>query len=219
LLKGFIYVITIGLLTVSCSSARRLADTERTKPIDNAPVRLSPLSSKRVYKGVRSSQKDLQSTKTLFANSNFTGNVETSNWLQFKYALLTDVPVEALANTNLLNYMEDWYGAPYHYGGSTKQGVDCSAFSAGLMAAVFNVELPRTAREQYVTTDRVEKYELHEGDLVFFNTHGGVSHVGVYLINNKFVHASVSSGVMISDLNDEYFVKRYIGAGRVKVNG
>jgi lipoprotein Spr len=60
--------------------------------------------------------------------------------------------------------------------------------------------------------------ELREGDLVFFNTRKGISHVGVYLFNNKFVHASLSSGVMISDLGDSYFVKRYKGAGRVKQN-
>jgi cell wall-associated NlpC family hydrolase len=155
----------------------------------------------------------------MYPNSNFSGTIETSSWLQFKYALLTDVPVEALDNMNLLNYMEDWYGTPYHYGGSTKKGIDCSAFSSGLMATVFNILIPRTAREQYEITDRIEKYELHEGDLVFFNTHGGISHVGIYLINNKFVHASVTNGVMISDLGESYFVKRYMGAGRVKING
>ncbi len=154
-----------------------------------------------------------------YTNLNFTGTIETSTWLQFKYALLTDVPVEALGNASLLNYMEEWYGTPYRYGGATKKGIDCSAFSAGLLAAVFNIVLPRTAREQFETTDRIEKYELHEGDLVFFNTRGGISHVGVYLLNNKFVHASLSSGVMISDLGEDYFVKRYIGAGRVKSNG
>lgn len=211
-------MITIGCLTVSCSSARRLAHTERSTPIGNTSVSSSTLTSKRVYKGVRTSGDNLERMTTVYPNSNFSGTIETSSWLQFKYALLTDVPVEALDNMNLLTYMEDWYGTPYHYGGSTKKGIDCSAFSSGLMAAVFNILLPRTAREQYETTDRIEKYELHEGDLVFFNTHGGISHVGIYLINNKFVHASVTSGVMISDLGESYFVKRYIGAGRVKIN-
>jgi murein DD-endopeptidase / murein LD-carboxypeptidase len=55
---------------------------------------------------------------------------------------------------------------------------------------------------------------LKEGDLVFFNTTGGVSHVGVYLQNNKFVHASTSGGVMISDLDESYWAKRFIGIGR-----
>ena len=206
-------------MAVSCSSARRLTTTEK-KPLVSSAVPAAPVPSKRVYKGFQgSSAAAVRKENRVYANSNFRGNVETSTWLQFKYAVLTDVPVEALGNTNLLNYMEDWYGTPYQYGGTTKKGVDCSYFSAGLVAAVFNIPLPRTAREQYEATDRVEQYELREGDLVFFNTTGGISHVGIYLINNKFVHASVSQGVMISDLAESYFVKRYIGAGRIKDNG
>ena len=74
-----------------------------------------------------------------------------------------------------------------------------------LITTAFGLNLPRTSREQYAASQRVDKEDLREGDLVFFNTSGGVSHVGVYLINNKFVHASTSSGVMISDLNEDYY--------------
>jgi cell wall-associated NlpC family hydrolase len=77
--------------------------------------------------------------------------------------------------------------------------------------------LPRTSKEQYESTHRVSRSELQEGDLVFFHTLGKrriVTHVGVYLRNNKFIHASVS-GVMISDMNDGYYDKHYIGAGRI----
>jgi lipoprotein Spr len=63
---------------------------------------------------------------------------------------------------------------------------------------------------------RIRKDQLKQGDLVFFNTTGGISHVGVYLANNKFVHAAASAGVMISDLEDAYYKRRYIGATRVK---
>jgi lipoprotein Spr len=65
-------------------------------------------------------------------------------------------------------------------------------------------------------TNRISRTELKEGDLIFFNTHGGISHVGVYLQNNKFVHASTSGGVMISDIFDEYWVRRFVGVGRLK---
>jgi lipoprotein Spr len=86
----------------------------------------------------------------------------------------------------------------------------------GLMASAFGVPIPRTVREQYERTERVEKIALQQGDLVFFNTTGGISHVGIYLVNNKFVHASTSSGVMISDLGDDYYSRKYVGAGRPK---
>ncbi len=87
-----------------------------------------------------------------------------------------------------------------------------------LMSSVYGVTtLPRTAREQYLASHHIHREELQEGDLVFFHTlgkHRAVTHVGVYLRNNKFIHASVS-GVMISDMNDGYYDKHFIGAGRI----
>ena len=142
--------------------------------------------------------------------------IEDINLLHFKYAILLDVTVEALNNLPLLQYIDDWYHTPYRYGGASKEGIDCSAFTAGIVTAVFGMAIPRTVREQYQATDRLNKEELTEGDLVFFNTTGSVSHVGVYLFNNKFVHASTTNGVMISDLNDAYFTRKYVGAGRIR---
>ena len=145
--------------------------------------------------------------------------IEVINPLQFKYAILMDLPVEELNNSNskLLEFIEEWYGVPYHFGGSSKDGIDCSAFSGSLMATVFGVGLPRMAKDQYKVCRRISKIDLEEGDLVFFHTtRRGVSHVGVYLGNNKFVHASLNYGVTISDLGDGYYARKLIGAGRVK---
>ncbi len=82
--------------------------------------------------------------------------------------------------------------------------------------AVYGFAAPRTAREQYKATEHIKKDKLKEGDLVFFNTHGGVSHVGLYLENNYFVHASSSEGVTISNLDDHYYAKRFVCGGRVE---
>ena len=81
------------------------------------------------------------------------------------------------------------------------------------------MSLPRTARDQYRASRIISAVELKEGDLLFFNTTGGISHVGIYLRNNKFVHASSSQGVVISDIFDAYYLKRYIGAGRLEKPG
>ena len=144
------------------------------------------------------------------------GDIESSNWLQFKYAISLNVLVEALPNMRLLAYLDEWCGTRYRYGGTTKKGIDCSAFSSSLVASVYALTIPRTVREQYQYCQLIEPAELQEGDLVFFNTKGPFTHVGVYLVNNKFVHASVSGGVTISDLNDAYYLKRFAGAGRVR---
>lgn len=148
-------------------------------------------------------------------NSNV--SIESLTPLQFKYALLMDVSVETLDNLKLLEYIDEWYGTRYRFGGNTKGGVDCSAFSSGLMSVVFGIGLPRMAKDQYNVCQRVSRDQLQEGDLVFFHTtRKGVSHVGVYLANSKFVHASLNNGVVISDLNDAYYSKTFVGGGRVR---
>ncbi len=140
------------------------------------------------------------------------------NPLQIKFAILTNIPVEDLTNLRLLVFMDQWYGVPYHYGGSNKDGIDCSAFASLLLSSVYDVnQLPRISSDQYHTTKRVSKKDLREGDLVFFHTLGKghrVTHVGVYLYNNHFIHASVA-GVQISNLGEGYYLHHYVGAGRV----
>jgi lipoprotein Spr len=101
-------------------------------------------------------------------------------------------------------------------GGTTKSCVDCSAFTGAVIRDVYRINLPRTASEQYDASNKVDKENLKEGDLVFFKTKKGyVNHVGVYLTNNKFVHASTSNGVMISDLDENYWRGKFAGGGRV----
>jgi cell wall-associated NlpC family hydrolase len=144
------------------------------------------------------------------------GDIERADWLQLKYAILLDANVEKLTNVNLLKLIDEWYGTSYCMGGSTKNCIDCSAFTHIILREVYNVNVPRTAQDQYKASERINLEDLEEGDLVFFNTNGGsdMSHVGVYMLNNKFVHAATSGGVMVSDLNDSYWKLRYKAAGR-----
>ena len=150
--------------------------------------------------------------------SNLIDNVtiESINSLRFKYAILLNLPVESSLNLRMIEFIDEWYGTPYRYGGTSKKGVDCSAFVNFFISAVYGLEIPRNSKEQYSASKKIKKRQLEEGDLIFFNTRGGISHVGVYLGNNKFAHASTSSGVMISDLEDDYFASRYVASGRVR---
>jgi lipoprotein Spr len=82
--------------------------------------------------------------------------------------------------------------------------------------AAYGVQLPRVSRDQYKLCRKISTTELNAGDLLFFRTTGrGVSHVGIYLGNNKFIHASTSNGVTVSDMYEPYFLKRFVGAGRL----
>lgn len=156
--------------------------------------------------------------ENIFLNAGGTSKtipIEKISSQQAKYAMMLDVAIESIKNTMLYQFIENWYGTRYRFGGTTKKGIDCSAFTDRLLSVVYDLILPRTAREQYKFCERIGKDDLLEGDLVFFNTRKGVSHVGVYLANGHFVHSSRSQGVMISSLDDNYYSRRFISGGRV----
>ena len=107
-------------------------------------------------------------------------------------------------------------GAPYRMGGATVKGIDCSAF-VRKMYEFFDIALPRTAREQSAVGVRIDRNQLEEGDLVFFRTKKPIGHVGIYIGNNQFLHASYKSkAVRIDSLEQPYFQKRFQHAVRVK---
>jgi hypothetical protein len=142
-------------------------------------------------------------------------DIEKCSPIQFKYAMIMDREVETITNTTLYDFIDEWWGTRYRYGGTTKNGVDCSSFTRKVLESVYGITAPRTAAEQYDTSEKLAADQLVEGDLVFFNTRGGVSHVGIYLGDNYFAHSSIKYGVTISSLKDDYYSRKFIGGGRV----
>lgn len=108
-----------------------------------------------------------------------------------------------------------WRGTPYKYGGQTRRGVDCSAFVQNTYRNAFGYQLPRTTKTQIKQGKRVSRSRLKPGDIVFFKIKKNTLHNGVYLGGSKFVHASTSKGVTISDLNNVYWKRTYYTARRL----
>ncbi len=126
-------------------------------------------------------------------------------------------------NDNIFLYNEGskWLGVPYRYGGLTRRGVDCSGFVMNVFREVYGKSLSRSAADMLKRDcKRVGRSKLKEGDLVFFRTgrekRKEPDHVGIYLKNGKFIHASTSSGVIVSSLSEPYYVRTWLTGGRVK---
>ena len=119
------------------------------------------------------------------------------------------VALSATSNMKLFHFVYDWIGTPYRFGGSSKKGVDCSAFTKQLYSQVFNLDIKRNSRDIFSMVSPVSKDELKEGDLVFFKIHSrSISHIGIYLGNGRFAHASLR-GVAISSLDDAYYSRYF----------
>jgi len=137
--------------------------------------------------------------------------------LCYQFSRLLNCEIESLPDPQMYQTIYEWLGTPYRYSGDCKDGIDCSGFVCMLYKTSFDITLAQSAADIYKEVKPVKKSALKEGDLVFFKINKKkISHVGVYIGNNKFVHASVQSGVVISDLDEPYYKKYFYKAGRVK---
>jgi len=142
--------------------------------------------------------------------------------LQVKYAGYIKVAPDSITHLKLYRFIDEWLHTPYLWGGTTKRGIDCSAFIQRLFSDVYDIEIPRVSVDQFLADD-VEPYGsikyLKEGDLIFFRTMQGrlVSHVAMYLGNDYFVNSSSTNGVSIAKLHSPYWQKRYAACGRIKL--
>lgn len=117
----------------------------------------------------------------------------------------------------LNDQLNHWRGTPYRYGGLSRRGVDCSGFVYLTFRERFNLQLPRSTRDQTDIGTRIDKDQLLPGDLVFFKTGRGENglHVGIYDSDNQFIHASTSQGVIRSSLENSYWQKAFWQARRI----
>ena len=128
------------------------------------------------------------------------------------------IDIEMKDNHALYVESSNWLGVPYRNGGTTKRGVDCSGLTSSIYKKVYHKNLERNSEDQRKKDCRkVKKGKLREGDLVFF--HNGrkkkrATHVGIYLKDRKFIHASTSQGVIVSTLDEDYWKKHWLSGGR-----
>ena len=140
-----------------------------------------------------------------------TAQKQQSAWIQVdKKTSASGWPI-----TPFQEYFDEWKSVNYKYGGLSKKGVDCSGFVFLTFLDQFGVKLPRNTKLLVKLGKAVPKNKLKTGDLVFFKTSRTVRHVGIYLSDNKFIHASTSKGVITSSLNNRYWSQKFWKAKRL----
>lgn len=123
-------------------------------------------------------------------------------------------PPPTVIREALLAQHQRWSGTPYRLGGTSERGIDCSALVRNVYRDTFNLELPRSTRGQIHEGRPIDRQELQAGDLVFFSPPGRYNHVGIYVGDGYFLHASTSQGVIISSLDNSYWQRYYWQARR-----
>jgi cell wall-associated NlpC family hydrolase len=209
-MKGINLVIIaiISILTTSCGT---LVSTSHAKssfvPLERSYYTQSTIINKKLFAENKSQELasvKVENTKTAIEELNEIHNMAMNSFV-----------------TQILSEAESYLGVPYRFGGTTRNGIDCSAFVQSVFQ-MFNHELPRVSAAQAKEGEVVHKDNLRAGDLVFFATNGGsrVSHVGI--VHNvsdqgevEFIHASTSQGVIVTPLNSEYWSKRFLYAKRI----
>ncbi|CAE6908024.1 COG0791 Cell wall-associated hydrolases (invasion-associated proteins) [Vibrio sp. B1ASS3] len=127
------------------------------------------------------------------------------------------LPVNQLLSDNqdLFQFFNEWEGTPYRLGGTKKSGIDCSAFVQKAFVEAYQMSLPRTTRQQSKQGVEMSWSDAQQGDLVFFKTRRSTYHVGIYLGNKQFMHASTSKGVIISRIDNPYWASKFWQVRRV----
>lgn len=156
----------------------------------------------------------------LAGNAELNLEIFQEEWLEFMDQVDAEAgfTVGGVEKKVIMDNIMHWVGTRYKYGGMSKRGIDCSAFTQSVYKLSANVLLPRTARVQYTVGQPIEDVrELQFGDLIYFNTRRRpyVSHCAVYLGENLFAHASSRYGVTVSSLESKYYAKRFIAGRRL----
>jgi lipoprotein Spr len=131
-----------------------------------------------------------------------------------KYEEQLGISLPETSNIAFIKAIVPWLGSPYKYGGNSRNGTDCSGLVSSIYSSYFKIELDRTSLLIYQNARKINKSEVKEGDLVFFKTDGKkVSHIGIIITPNQFIHASSKKGVIVNSLNEPYYSKNFVSFG------
>lgn len=210
--KRVLFYLSVVITALSLQSC--VSNYVVTKPIVyKTDAKLANIS----LKSLNDAKKDLSPSKQI--NAALASLENNARKAEIEKTIIYDTKIN-----ELLAEADSYLGTPYRYGGTTRGGIDCSAFVLSVFSSAMGISLPRVAAAQAQEGERVEKSDLHKGDLVFFSQGGGrISHVGiVHEVTAdgevRFIHAATSRGVMVSPLTDKYWAPKFRFAKRIISN-
>lgn len=218
----------LGLLAVilpSCFGPVRFA----TKTNNNGNNKSFYIDSLRIVNAIKSQQQDStqrfatdlefteEELKEIISSEEETRPVENAKDFFSKYAVIDTNNSIPTKYEKFLMTLISYLGTPYKFGGNSRRGIDCSAFTKLIFQESLDLELPRSTLEQIKIGRPVDRDDLEFGDLVFFNTRRrqNPGHVGIYLWDDFFIHASTKFGVIVSSMSSGYYDRRFVGARRI----
>ncbi|MBM4170305.1 MAG: hypothetical protein FJ214_00360 [Ignavibacteria bacterium] len=225
--KIFFVVLILSIIIIGCSSSTTSQRYNQPKPTSeqkpSKKVRFTSADSTEVKE--KTSRQETITYKNIpdsvyveFDEIPIESNPVDKSKFVANYSKLQNFNIALTNREKILFEVIKYLDTPYKYGGNSKNGIDCSAFTKEVYQSSIAIELPRTAREQYMVGEKIAKEELKFGDLIYFNTTKRTfpGHVGIYLGEDQFVHASRSLGVSVSSLSESYYKKRFVGARRIE---
>ncbi len=151
-----------------------------------------------------------------FNNNKKVNPFEANKAFYKEYSIKLGYQLMGNEDVDYIKQVHSWIGTPYKYGGCTREGIDCSCFVNTFYYEFFGISLKRRAEDMLNDIHVVDTTALQIGDIIFFKINGQkISHVGLYISNRRFIHASTSKGVMINSLDDAYYKKCFQRVGRV----
>lgn len=204
-----IIVVSVGTLLIvsGCGASSPKFRSKKQAPAQAAEQKPSPQPSRFTSREAEPKEQSKKADSVIVEKQ----QKSTRNFRTEKNTAITP-----LAQSKMMREISKYMGTPYVQGGTSLDGIDCSGYTMVVYKNALGIQLPRTSTEQFKVGRPVELAELKFGDLVFFNTSGvPASHVGIYLGDDLFAHASVSLGVTISSLQSSYYSERFNGARRI----
>jgi cell wall-associated NlpC family hydrolase len=209
LIKYLLYTVLIFVLTSGLTSCRGLL--EHIREAQQQGREQNESSYRVVFQDDDVSPKPIDKPRRKKEDANITVGSDYA-----VYQTKWNIPLEGTEDLLLLAEVDSWLGTPYKYGGTTHQGTDCSGMVMSIYKKLYHIDTERSAYDLWKTATLVKKNQLKSGDLVFFKINRKqISHVGIYISNGYFVHASSSRGVIIDHLDTAYYADRFASGGRI----